>query len=103
MFLIGAVVSFVVEESDSATVAQSICTRVGVLLGTLWLALPKDGALGRWAEVSIAKFAVILLIVVAVVRAPQRLLRYLPILLAIAAVGRYLRPRAPQRPPREFL
>lgn len=105
LFLIGAAASFLVESGDSensVNLWQSIFTRVGVLLGTLWLALPKDGTLGNWAEVSPLKLAVILGIVIAVVRAPQHLLRYLPVLLALAAVNRFLRPREKLRPPREF-
>jgi hypothetical protein len=105
LFLIGAVASFVVDNGDSensVNLWQSIFTRVGVLLGTLWLALPKDGTLGKWAEMSLLKLTVILVIVIAVVRAPQQLLRYLPILLALAAANRFLRPREQTRPPRAF-
>lgn len=97
-FLVGAVVSFF-REGDSVNMWQSICTRVGVVLGALWLALPKDGTLGKWAEVSMTKLLVIVLALIVVVRAPQR---YVPILLAVAAAGRYLRPPDKPRPPREF-
>jgi hypothetical protein len=98
-FLIGAVASFVTEDKETATLWQGICTRLGVLLAALWLALPKDGTLGRWAEISILKLLVIVLALIVVVRAPQR---YLPILLAIAAAGRFLRPPEKTRPPRQF-
>lgn len=98
-FLVGAVFAFATEEKEAATLWQGICTRVGVVLGALWLALPKDGTLGKWAKVSMTKLAVIVLALIVVVRAPQR---YLPILLAVAAVGRYLRPPEKTRPPREF-
>lgn len=101
-FLVGFVIASAKDESDSTTLAQSICMRVGVVLGALWLALPKDGTLGRWAEVSIAKLLIIILALIAVVRTPQRFLRFLPILLAVAAIGRYLKPRDKVRPPREF-
>ncbi len=97
-FLAGAVVAFT-SEGDSVNLWQGICTRVGVVLGALWLALPKDGTLGKWAEVSMTKLALIVLGLIVVVRAPQR---YVPILLAVAAIGRYLRPRDKPRPPREF-
>ena len=101
-FLVGAVVAFtraLTKEDDSVNMWQSICTRVGVVLGALWLALPKDGTLGKWAEVSMTKLLVIVLALIVVVRAPQR---YVPILLAVAAAGRYLRPPDKPRPPREF-
>ncbi len=98
-FLAGFVIALVTGPKDSADVWQGICSRVGVVLGALWLALPKDGTLGKWAEVSILKLAVIVLAIVAVVRAPRK---YLPILLAIAAAGRFLRPPEKVRPPRDF-
>lgn len=100
-FLVGAVVAFV-REDDSVNMWQSICTRVGVVLGALWLALPKDGTLGKWGEVSIIKLLLIVGAIVAVVRTPQRFLRYLPLLLAFAAAARFLRPRGKPRPPRDF-
>jgi NhaP-type Na+/H+ or K+/H+ antiporter len=97
-FLAGALVAFT-QDGDSVNFWQGICTRVGVVLGALWLALPKDGTLGKWAEVSMAKLLVIVLALIVVVRAPQR---YAPILLAVVAAGRYLRPPEKPRPPREF-
>lgn len=98
-FLVGFVISLV---TDKADVWQGICSRVGVVLGALWLALPKDGSLGKWSEVSILKLIVILLIVITAVRSPKKFVPYLPILLAIAAIGRYLRPPNKVRPPRNF-
>lgn len=97
-FLAGAVISFTTE-GESVNLWQGICTRVGTLLGALWLALPKDGSLGRWAEMSLLKLLVIVVGLIVVVRAPQR---YVPILLAIAAAGRFLRPPEKTRPPRDF-
>ncbi len=98
-FLTGFVISLFTGPKESADVWQGICSRVGVVLGALWLALPKDGTLGKWAEVSVLKLVVIVLVIVAVVRAPRK---YLPILLAIAAAGRFLRPPDKLRPPRDF-
>ena len=98
-FLTGFVVTLVTGPKDSADVWQGICSRVGVVLGALWLALPKDGTLGKWAEVSLLKLAVIVAMFVAVVRAPRK---YLPILLAIGAAARFLRPPDKVRPPRDF-
>ena len=98
-FLAGFVISLVTGPKDTADVWQGICSRVGVVLGALWLALPKDGTLGKWAEVSVLKLVMIVAIFIAVVRAPRK---YLPLLLAIAAAARFLRPRDQVRPPRDF-
>lgn len=95
-FLTGFVISFF---TDKADVWQGICSRVGVMLGALWLALPKDGSLGKWAEVSLLKLAVIIAIFIGFVRAPRK---WLPILLAIGAAARFLRPPDKLRPPRDF-
>lgn len=101
-FLAGFVVSLFTGPTDKADVWQGICSRVGVVLGALWLALPKDGTLGKWAEVSILKLIVILLIIITAVRSPKRFVPYLPVLLAIAAAARFLRPSGKVRPPRQF-
>lgn len=98
-FLTGFAFSLVTGPKDSADPWQGIFSRVGVVLGTLWLALPKDGTLGKWAEVSVLKLVVIVAMFVAVVRAPRK---YLPILLAIGAAARFLRPPDKLRPPRQF-
>ena len=101
-FLIGFVITLVTGPKDKADVWQGICSRVGVVLGALWLALPKDGTLGKWAEVSVLKLIVILLIVITAIRSPKRFVPYLPILLAIGAAARFLRPPDKVRPPRDF-
>lgn len=98
-FLAGFVMTLFTGTNDKADVWQGICSRVGVVLGALWLALPKDGTLGKWAEVSILKLVVIVALFIAVVRAPRK---YLPILLAIGAAARFLRPPDKVRPPRDF-
>lgn len=98
-FLVGFVISLVTDQAD---VWQGICSRVGVVLGALWFALPKDGTLGKWAEVSILKLIVILLIMITAIRSPKKFVPYLPVLLAIAAAARFLRPHDKVRPPREF-
>lgn len=99
-FLTGFVVTFFTGPKDSADLWQGICSRVGVMLGALWLALPKDGSLGKWAEVSLLKLAVIIAMFIAFVRAPRK---WLPILLAIGAAARFLRPPEKVRPPRDFV
>ena len=98
-FLTAFAISLVTGPEETADPWQGIFSRVGVVLATLWLALPKDGSLGKWSEVSLLKLAVILLAIVAFIQAPRK---YLPILLAIAAAGRFLRPPGKLRPPRDF-
>ncbi len=98
-FLTAFAISLVTGPKDSADPWQGIFSRVGVVLGALWLALPKDGTLGKWAEVSVLKLVVIVALFIAVVRAPRK---YLPILLAIGAAARFLRPPDKIRPPRDF-
>ena len=69
---------------------------------TAWLLRRCLTALGKWADVSIVKLLMIIAVIVAVVRTPQRFLRYLPLLLALGAASRFLRPREKSRPPRNF-
>jgi hypothetical protein len=103
VFLVGAGIMFATEDSSqggSADLWQNILFRVGMVLATFWMALPKDGSLGKWAEeVSMTKLLVIVVAIVMFVRAPRQ---YLPILLAIAAAARFLRPPEKPRPPRAF-
>ena len=98
-FLIGFVVTFFTGPKESVDLWQGICSRVGVMLGALWLALPKDGTLGKWAEVSLLKLAVIIVMFIAVIKSPRK---YLPFLLAFGAAARFLRPPDKVRPPRDF-
>lgn len=93
----GAVASFFLEAKD-VNVWQGILTRVSIVLTALWMALPKDGTLGNWASVSVTTLIAIVASIFVVARDPKR---FLPILLAVAAVARFLRPREKSRPPRE--
>lgn len=92
----GAVASFFVEAKD-VNVWQGILTRVSIVLTALWLALPKDGTLGNWASVSVTTLIALVASIFVVARDPKR---FLPILLAVAAIARFLRPKEKTRPPR---
>ena len=96
--LLGAGASFVFEGED-VNVWQGIFTRVGIVLTALWMALPKDGTLGNWANVSVTTLIAIVAAIFVVARNPRQ---SVPVLLAVAAIGRFLRPRDKPRPPREF-
>ena len=96
--LLGAGASFLFE-ADDVNVWQGIFTRVGIVLTALWMALPKDGTLGNWANVSLTTLIGIVAAIFVVARNPRQ---SVPMLLAVAAIGRLLRPRDKPRPPREF-
>lgn len=96
--LIGAVAAFIYED-DEVNMWRGIFTRVGLVLTTLWMALPKDGTLGKWANVSITTLIGMMVAIFMVARNPRQ---YVPLLLVLAAIGRFLRPREKARPPREF-
>ena len=96
--LVGAGVSFL-WETDDVPFWQGVFTRVGIVLAALWLALPKDGTLGPWANVSLTTLIGIIVAIFVVARNPKQ---YVPIVLAVAVIARYLRPPDKPRPPREF-
>lgn len=96
--LIGAGAAFLYEDDD-VNMWRGIFTRLGLVLTALWMALPKDGTLGKWANVSLTTLIGIILAVFMVARNPRQ---YVPLMLAVAAIGRFLRPREKARPPREF-
>ncbi len=83
-FLAGFVISLV---TDKAMSGRELFSR-RCSARSLWLALPKDGSLGKWSEVSISQADCDLLIIITAVRSPKKFVPYLPILLAIAAAGR---------------
>jgi hypothetical protein len=96
--LIGAAAAFLYEDDD-VNMWRGIFTRVGLVLTALWMALPKEGTLGKWANVSLTTLIGITLAIFMVARNPRQ---YVPLMLAVAAVGRFLRPREKARPAREF-
>lgn len=94
----GAAASFFLE-ADQVNIWQSILTRVGIVLTALWMALPKDGTLGNWANVSVSTLVGIVLAIFVVARNPRQ---SLPMLIVVAVIGYFLRPREKRRPPRDF-
>lgn len=86
-------------ETDEVKLWQGVFTRVGIVLAALWMALPKDGTLGRWANVSITTLIGIIVAIFVVARNPKQ---YVPIVMAVAVIARFLRPREKPRPPRDF-
>jgi hypothetical protein len=64
-------------------------TRVGIVLGALWLALPKNGATWMWQ-----KAGPVLIVAVALIALAGRALRYtIPIAILLAIILVLLRPR----------
>ncbi len=96
--LIGAGAAFLYEDDD-VNMWRGIFTRVGLVLTALWMALPKDGTLGKWANVSMTTLIGIMVAIFMIARNPRQ---YVPLMLAVAAIGRFLRPREKNRPTREF-
>ncbi|MBI3860525.1 MAG: hypothetical protein HY290_01370 [Planctomycetia bacterium] len=79
--------------------AVSISTRLGLMLGALWLALPRDGENIAWQKVLPAIVAVIA--VLAFFRVNWRILLFLlPIAIVVAVVATLIRPRSKRRPPK---
>lgn len=84
-------------DAEGVPLWQAVSTRVGLVLTALWMALPKDGRLGNWANVSMTTLIAIVAAIFVAARNPWRTI---PIILAVAAVARMLRPRDKPRPPR---
>ena len=69
--------------------------RVSLVLGALWLALPTQSREAAWARVSPWAVVGVILVAVLVVRNPRVLL---PVVIALSAVGYFLRPRKRRGP-----
>ncbi len=69
--------------------------RVGLVMGAVWVALPSGDREAAWANVSPLTLVAILLFALVFVRRP---LVFLPIIVGVAAIGFFVRPR--RRPPR---
>lgn len=97
--LSGAVVLWIVfpeanaeDEADQKwTMLKAACTRIGLVMGALWLALPRDG---RQVEVSPKAFLAGFLAFVGVVLRPKVVL---PLLAVLAVIAVLLRPREKNR------
>jgi hypothetical protein len=76
----------------------SVTMRLGIMLGALWLALPKRGAHLAWEKCLPAVVAVI--VVLAFVRGSWRVLLYaVPAAIVIGIAAVFLRPKTKRRPP----
>lgn len=78
--------------------ATSVTVRLGIMLGALWLALPKQGENLAWEKCLPAVIAVIA--VLAFVRGSWRVLIYaIPAAIVVGIAAVFLRPRSKRRPP----
>ena len=66
--------------------------RVGLVMAALWVALPSGDREAAWANISPLTLVGILLFALVFVRRP---LVFLPILIGVALIGFFLRPRRP--------
>ncbi|NOX53828.1 MAG: hypothetical protein GXP27_05205 [Planctomycetes bacterium] len=71
--------------------------RVGLLMGAFWIALPSRHREAAYANISWKTLLGLILAVLAVARYPRTVF---PILVVVAIIGFFLRPRNPQRGPR---
>jgi hypothetical protein len=69
--------------------------RVGILLGALWLALPTASRAPAWANVSPWTLVGLLLMIYLVGRYKWAMI---PVLVTVATIGFFLRPREKRRP-----
>ena len=69
--------------------------RVGLLMGAFWLALPTGSRAAAWEGVSPATLVGGLLALFAIVRFPKAMI---PLLIMVAVMGFFLRPRGKKRP-----
>ena len=76
--------------------------RVGLLLSAFWLAMPTNTRAAAWANVSPWALVGIAVMAFVVARHPRVLIALFPLLLAVAFIGRVLRPKPKQRPPRDW-
>lgn len=70
--------------------------RVGLLMSAFWLALPTQNRDAAWADVSWTTFAGVLLVLIVLIRMPLRIV--LPLLVILAVIGVFLRPRRKRHP-----
>ena len=94
--LLAAALIFVGSGSDKDwKVWQGAFTRVGLVMGAFWLALPSRFRDAAWANVSPLTFVGLLLGVIAIARFPKRLI---PLAIALLIAWFVLRPRNKGRP-----
>jgi len=70
------------------------CQRVGLLLSAFWLALPTKSRPAAWANVS--PYAVVVIVVALLFVRQMKV--FIPLLLVVAVLAFFLRPRPKKRP-----
>jgi hypothetical protein len=87
-------------DDPQTNAANAVATRLGIMLGALWLALPSRGESVAWGRALPAIFAVI--VVLAVIRVKWQVLVYaIPVAIVLAIAAAFIRPRSKPRPPRQ--
>ena len=86
--------------SEEGQVWLAGAVRIGLLLSAFWLAMPSGTREAAWANVSPWALVGIAALVFLVATRPRVIFVLMPILIAIAAIGRFLRPKTKKRPPR---
>lgn len=71
----------------------SAVTRVGIVIGALWLALPKEGENVAWGKAAMLMIPALVLVALH----GRRLLYLLPVAIGVALLLAILRPRARRR------
>jgi hypothetical protein len=97
--LVTAGAFWIFADDPGTNAANAVATRLGIMLGALWLALPSHGESLAWGKALPAVFAVI--VVLAMIRVNWRILIYaIPIAIVVAVAAAFIRPRSKPRPPR---
>lgn len=90
------VIGFTFPADETWNLWQGGFTRVGLLLSAFWLALPTRDREAAWANLSPSMFIAVLIVLVALVRFPIRVM--LPLLVVLVVIGLIVRPRDKKRP-----
>jgi hypothetical protein len=84
----------------AGAIVGGAAARVGIVLSAFWLALPTPNRPAAWANASIASALPLLLVAMALLRIPFRIL--IPLVGFVLLVGVILRPKPARRPERRF-
>ena len=84
------VIMFQGATAGNALMWQGAFVRVGIVMAAFWLALPTKNREAAYANVSPTTFVGLILGIFAVARYPRTVL---PVLIVIAVIGYFLRPR----------
>lgn len=103
MIALGCIVTSVVLEflPDANEMWVAGFRRAGVMTGAIWLALPTKNRAAAWANVSPWTLIGVVGGIVAVAARPRVLIFFVPILIALAILGKVLKGRGPNRPGRD--